>query len=274
MHKSEFNQFAELLDAVAGMLGREYSGTQKAMFFRALASYSMQQVQAGLDAHVKDPKAGMFLPMPAHIIGRIEGLVADDGRPGEDEAWALAVKAADDQETVVWTTEMQEAWGEAKEVFGLGDEVGARMAFKDAYRRLVQAARRVGRAPTWSASLGYDAERRDAAIEMAARRGQLKREDFPQLQAPDPIALLTFSGPMTDAKAQAIGSLLQLQERMRRQAEGPSHDADQRQRTAALQVELEQRVREYEAAHDTHGGLMNVADLMAIAQKRIHPVEP
>ena len=185
MREADFSAFSSLLDDVVGMYpkGSVTSG-QTAMFFRALSAYSIAEVRAGFDAHVRDTQRGQFQPMPSHILAQIEGLSANDGRPGPEEAWAKALRAADEQNTVVWTEEMAEAWGIAQPVIANGDEVGARMAFREAYTRLIDAARRARRAPVWMASLGFDMRQRAEALQSAHMTGQLPAPDLLALPAP------------------------------------------------------------------------------------------
>lgn len=102
-----------------------------------------------------------------------ERLAEDDGRPGADEAWALALSAADDAETVVWNQEIQQALAAARPILDAGDKVGARMAFRDAYERIVRENRESRLVPEWSVSLGWDKARRKEAVEMAGRKGLL-----------------------------------------------------------------------------------------------------
>jgi hypothetical protein len=97
-----------------------------------------------------------------------------DERPEADEAWAIAVRAADERETVVWTTEIAEAWATAQPVFQLDDVVGARMAFKATYGRLIDQARAIGQFPQWVISQGFDAARRLEVTHDAVRNGRLQ----------------------------------------------------------------------------------------------------
>jgi hypothetical protein len=103
----------------------------------------------------------------------LERLNEGDGRPSSDEAWATALGALDDAETVVWTNEAQLAFAIARPVLSAGDKVGARMAFRDAYDRIVQENREVGKHAEWSASLGWDKERRVHALKRAESAGML-----------------------------------------------------------------------------------------------------
>lgn len=94
-------------------------------------------------------------------------------RPSGDEAWAIAIRAADEAETVVWTEEIAEAWRICLPVFRSGDEIGARMAFRSAYERITADARVVGTPARWIVSEGHDADRRIAAIQQAQTAGLL-----------------------------------------------------------------------------------------------------
>lgn len=101
---------------------------------------------------------------------------AADGHPGKDEAWAIALSASDESETVVMTAEIRQAMTASGPVLEAGDKVGARMAFMSAYERLVIAARAAALSAKWEVSLGYDASRRVIAIESAVRSKLISQE--------------------------------------------------------------------------------------------------
>src|SRR5262249_51226726 len=144
MRSTEYDEFAAMLDAAAGMLQRStqepLTAEARTMFFRAMAQFTLPAVRMAFDAHVRDPERGRFFPTPADLIAQLERARRDDSRPGADEAWALALRARDEAATVVWSTEIRDAWAVAKEVFDVGDEVGARLAFRQAYERAVHDA--------------------------------------------------------------------------------------------------------------------------------------
>lgn len=176
MRESDYSEFSQVLDSVCGLLSRggyTPSALNTALWFRSLAAHDLASVRTAFDAHVKDPQRGRFVPTPADILAQIAGLAGDDGRPGPEEAWALALRASDEAATVVWTEEVAQAWGIAKIVHDGGDEVGARMAFKEAYTRLVGEAREARKAPQWSASLGLDKAQQGEAIKRAEAAGLL-----------------------------------------------------------------------------------------------------
>lgn len=194
MREADLEPFVAMLDSVCSLLSRgayQPSASNSAMFFRALAKYEMADVRKALDAHVTDPVRGRFVPTPADVMAQIEGHAADDGRPGADEAWAIAICAADEFDTVCWTQEMAEAWGTVLPVFESGDQIGARMAFRGAYDRLVAVARGFHRRPVWTVSEGFDVERRRLALTRAAELGRIAVDQLPLLAGPEqPVALL------------------------------------------------------------------------------------
>lgn len=128
-----------------------------------------------------------------------ERILELDGRPGRDEAWALALQGLDERDSVVWTDEIQKALAAARPILRIGDKIGARMAFLSAYDRLVQAERDAGTAPEWIVSIGWDGDRRAQALEQAV---MLKR--IPVTRA----AELGYRPPALTAEGQAIAALL------------------------------------------------------------------
>lgn len=121
------------------------------------------QVLAALDRCQNEVKGRLSL---ADIIERL-----DDGRPGADEAWAQ-VGTSNEDLTLIATNEALEAWGEVRDLLKT-DEVGARMAFREAYKRIVQRNKMDGIEPTWTVSMGKDPAQRKTAIGDAAKRGYL-----------------------------------------------------------------------------------------------------
>lgn len=232
MHRDDFKGFAQMLDDVAGLKREVYTAGQKAMFFRALQAYSFEAVRSGLDAHVRDPDRGRFLPMPADVIAQIVGHAANDGRPGAEEAWAIASQASDEGATVVWTEEIAQAWGISRSVAATGDDIGARMAFKEAYQRLVREARERGISASWSPTFGHDSERRQIALQAAATAGRIEASLAIECQRQEvPLLAFTASEGDSQAKREAVAALQALRDRMSRPYDGPSEADLQRERT-------------------------------------------
>lgn len=102
----------------------------------------------------------------ADVITRI-----DDGRPGPEEAWAMIPQT--EAQSVVWTSEMSQAFGAAYPLIRDGETIQARMAFLESYRELVRKARDVGAPVTWAPSLGHDPQGRETVLMEARRLGRL-----------------------------------------------------------------------------------------------------
>lgn len=131
-----------------------------------LANYPEGQVFAALDRCCRELKGRLTL---ADILARL-----DDGRPAPEGAWASIPK--DEAASVVWTTEMRDAWAVAFPLIREGDLVAGRMAFLERYRVLVQEARD-GRYPVkWEASLGHDKDLRELAVIDAKDKGRISVE--------------------------------------------------------------------------------------------------
>lgn len=201
MVERDFDEFCELLDAAYDLIGsganKVISAGAKGLFFGAMAAHSLPAVRAALSAHCLDRVRGRFVPKPADLIEQIELAGEKDGRPGAEEAWAIALTSQDESDTVVWTSEIAEAFALCRPVLSMGDEVGARMAFKEAYMRIIASARASRRPAKWSASLGWDIAKRTAVLSRAAVAGLLP--------APQVAALLPapIGEPMPDAAARA-----------------------------------------------------------------------
>jgi hypothetical protein len=174
MQQRDFDDFMALLDQVYALQSqRVLSAEAKALYFATLAEHPFDAVKRAAFAHLKDPANGKFPLLPSHIEAQILAVRGGDGRPAPDEAWAVALTSLDERATVVWTTETFEAFQIARPVLEVGDEVGARMAFKDAYTRLVAQARAAGRSAAWQASLGWDAEEREKVLHKAVQTNRL-----------------------------------------------------------------------------------------------------
>ena len=171
MKANERQDFSELLRGISEVYGNAMGANGLEIWWRVLADYPLAQVRAALSAHVQDPTTGKFAPKPADIIGRIQAL---DGRPGVEEAWSMIPR--DERTTAVVTTEMMVALGVAQSLLDEGDQVAARMAFREAYQSAVQAARANRQPVHWFPSLGSDAWGRDAPLLDAARKGRLSIE--------------------------------------------------------------------------------------------------
>lgn len=118
------------------------------------------------------------------ILDRLPG-----GHPGPEEAWSIVSRGMQNEAlTVVWTDQIREAYGVA---VGLVDDlVAARLAFKEAYLRLVSEARARHQQPVWSVSAGTDPHDRERAVSEAVKTSKLLPH-YAGKFLPYPVAHLT-----------------------------------------------------------------------------------
>lgn len=242
---------AGALCATAETLGQTISANAAQLMAEDLASYEAADIRAALQACRRELTGKLTL---AAILQRIQ---ASDGRPGKDEAWAIALMSSDEADTVVMTDEIQLALGAARPVLDLGDKVGARMAFISAYERLVIESREEGKPVNWHVSIGFDANRRLEAITKAV---QLKR--IPQERGQLYLADLTHE-PITE-DGRAIAGLLSGPAAAKPSAEirgriGIIKSALQNMRKASEEDKVLMRIN---AAND-------LADRLALLQKQV-----
>lgn len=162
----------ELLKAVAvtaELTQTQLSDIAQATMVEELMSFGEQAVTVALVRCRRELRPGQFTL--GAVLERI-----DDGRPTSDEAWAVSLDAQDERLTVVRTAEMVEAFAICRPILDSGDKIGARMAFKSAYERIVRDARLQNRPIQWHASLGWDQEGRTAVLTKAVETRKLSAE--------------------------------------------------------------------------------------------------
>jgi hypothetical protein len=154
---------AEALAVTIEACGTEFSAAAVQIMLADLADYPEQAVLVALQRTRREHKGRLVL---AAIIERI-----DDGRPGVEVAWAMTPR--DERDTAVLTTEILDALRIAQPLLTEGDEIAARMAFKEAYTKRVEIAR-ANRLPVrWHVSIGWDAAGRVAPLAEAVRLGRI-----------------------------------------------------------------------------------------------------
>lgn len=179
-----------MLVAVAEATGASLSPATIQVMMTRLRLYELDAVLSALDRCLLECKRPLTM---ADIVERMQ---QDDGRPGADEAWALCPKAEAD--AAVWTDEMRAAFFVAWPVLAGGDEIAARMAFKQSYDRLVREARDQRKPIAWALSAGQDRDATAQALEKAVELGRIGRGQaaamLPALPDNGPIALLLAGG--------------------------------------------------------------------------------
>jgi len=159
----------ELIRAIAvtsELCGRTFSEAAARVFVSDLSVYPESQVLGALVRCRKEVRGALTIQ---DVISRL-----DDGRPGVEEAWAMLPHNEGD--SAVWTTEMAQAFGVAVGLIDAGSLVEARMAFKEAYLRMVNQARDRGVAVKWTVTLGHDIRGRESALLDAVDKGRISYE--------------------------------------------------------------------------------------------------
>lgn len=180
MLESDKKEFAEIVRTTLSVYRVEADAAVLRLWWAVLSRYDIEQVRQGFNRFVSS-KESKYPPVPAHILDAIEANCPDT-RPGADEAWSMIPR--DEYSSVVMTEEMAEAYGIAKPLLDEGDQVAARMAFKEAYARIVDANKRDGVMPKWFPSLGSEKEGRDAALITAVRLGRISADHAAGLLSP------------------------------------------------------------------------------------------
>ena len=196
MYDTDKRDFVDLLQGTMETYHRPITPAALRIWWAALVSYDLAELQAAFHRHITDPDQGRFPPTPAAIVAQMADAA---GAIGADEAWSLVIGAMDEDATVVLTDLMLEALAvsQARTQWQY-DKVGARMAFKSAYDRLIGIARIQGRKPIWQVSAGWDAERRADAVRLAMEGGRLTHDQARRYLAP----------PDSTAEGQAIAGLI------------------------------------------------------------------
>lgn len=252
------------LAATAELLGQTLSPVAVELMTGDLEHYPRDALAAALK-RIRTEHTGKLTPKAI-----IEAIDAAMGRPGANEAWATALSALDERNTVVWTEEMAQAWEVARPVIVGGDEIGGRMAFKDAYERLVRAAREERRTPTVTVSMGWDAELRAAGVEKAVKLGYMPQsEAAAYLPAPksmiDPLLLLTgqFTAP-ADIPADVRARLLALRDELA--TAKARHTETMARRAAAAAADLAARKAQAQTMADEYTALIDEAAALRQAE--------
>jgi hypothetical protein len=211
----------KLLEALAGtaeLMGAQLSPVALAMMAKDLQEYEPTVLMQAL-TNVR--KSSRFFNL-AVIIEEVEKL-KPDGRLGADEAWA--VYPHNESDSAVLTNEISEAMQIAQPLLNMGDKIGARMAFKEAYTRIVAANKAANIAPKWFPSLGTDKDSRDRVIKEAVQLGRLTA-DHAQSLLPAPV------------NHQVVGQVLQLQNLMKDSELSPDRLQENRKRIANIKQML------------------------------------
>jgi hypothetical protein len=167
----------EALAATAEIMQAEVSPVSLVVMAEDLQAYDQNLVMQAISRFRKESSRFSL----NGIITQIEKL-NPNGRISADEAWALYPH--NEESSAVITNEIAEAMAVAQPLLNEGDKVGARMAFKNAYERIVENNKSQGISPQWFPSLGTEKSGREIAVKEAVRIGRLPSSAIQTLLPP------------------------------------------------------------------------------------------
>ncbi len=165
MNTSEKKEFNNLLIGTFEVYGTKLTPASIMIWANSMDKYSFSDLKNALSYHIQ---SSPFAPKPSDLIHIIQ---AQDGRPSADEAWGMIPR--NESVSAILSQEMLTAMAAAQPLLNEGDQVAARMAFKEAYTRLVTVARNNSIPVEWFPSLGDDKFGREAVIKEAVRLGRI-----------------------------------------------------------------------------------------------------
>lgn len=210
------------LVATAEVMGGEMKPTTALVMAQDLDEYPFHEVMTALNRVRKEATGKLTLKAIIDMLS-----------PGRDwlsanEAWSLALPAADERNTVVWTREARDAFNIALPLLEDGDKIGARMAFIAAYERSVSIAKAAGGAPNVEVSEGWDKQLRAVAVDQAVNRGLL-----PPPRKEEALALPNLSPEQVKDNRARMAELMRTWRESMRQAEADAEAEQARQRQEA-----------------------------------------
>lgn len=139
---------------------------------------SDEQIVRGL-SRLRKEREWVSVKAIIELSGKTEG---DDGRPSTEIAWAMCPRT--EEQSVVWTDEMAEAFEFCRKMLFEGDDIAARMVFKEQYPVAVIRARQRLIPVRWRPSLGWDQADRVRALSEAVTKGRIQATEVYGLLGP------------------------------------------------------------------------------------------
>lgn len=243
MHEQDKKEFAEVIRATFDNYHREQPmNATLRLWWEMLAGFDIAAVRAAcLRFIATEPK---YPPTIGQLLEILRPGGGNDGRLGADEAWAKALLGQDQSETVVTTPEILAAMSAAQPVLDMGDEIGARMAFKDAYNRLVAEARAAGKPVEWLPTLGWNKEKQAGALREAVKAGLLPAPKATAMLPPPTPTKVDIDPKGLARLREAVSQLKPASQKIREAREAAA--AAERERLEAAKRASAEKVLDYE----------------------------
>ena len=187
---------ARMIAVISAEYGVEFEKVKIDLWMNALSPFPPQIIERAVYAHVQNPDRGRYAPRLAEIIGNCDDLSPGAKWIGAEEAWSSMPRG--EGESAMLTNEAAEALAAANDLIAAGDKVAARMAFKEAYERLVAKAKMEGRRPAYFFSAGRDADGREKVLVDALRTGLIAPDHALKLLPPDRAESVLRSAGVTN----------------------------------------------------------------------------
>jgi hypothetical protein len=184
------------LTILAETFGEPVTEQRQEIYCSGLADIPQEQLRIAFRRARYELKWFPKLAELRELAGALRPML-DDGRPGPEEAWARMPKGERmEEDSVVWSEEERSAYGACRSLLVVGDQIGARMAFKERYEKELAEARFHGQPVRWTMSVGYDVEHRLTTLVTAVQEKRLsvesalnfvpgeRRTDFAQMLPP------------------------------------------------------------------------------------------
>lgn len=163
LHPASRSTLASALSATAELCGHAISDAAANLLAHDLADFHEPAVMEALGRCRLEYRGMLNI---GEILARI-----DDGRPTAAEAWEMMPHSEAD--SVVWTREMAQAWGQAAPLLQEGDSMTARQLFQENYTQAVLLARCKREPVSWMPSLGTDPVQREQVLREAVQKERL-----------------------------------------------------------------------------------------------------
>jgi hypothetical protein len=164
------------LTVMAEAFGEKLTEERQEIYCAGLAEFPQDRLDAAFRRARYELKWFPKLAELRELAGIVSG-ASNDGRPGSEEAWARMPKGERlEQDTIVWCKEERLAYGACRSLLLDGDQIAARMAFKERYERELVESRSLGTPVQWTVSAGYDVESRLVALASAVEEKRISLE--------------------------------------------------------------------------------------------------